>query len=671
MVGSLSTGLSTTNSTVTSLSTATSTSIGSLSTGLSSTTSSIASLSTSTSTTVGSLSTGLSSTNSNLTSLSTATSTGLGSLSTGLSSIANNNTNLGNSTAGAIGGGATYDPTTGTISAPSYVTYNSDGSTTINNNVGSAIDNINAHGIKYFHANSTAPDSQAIGLDSVAIGPNAISKVDGSIALGAGSVSDRATTPASGILRNGTASIPFNTTDQTLLGAVSVGDATSKTYRQITNVADGTGQQDAVTVRQLAGALQSFAVTGQKYFHANSTAADSLAVGAESVAVGPTTVVNGDHGVGIGNGAIVDQTAPGGVAIGQAASAAQADALALGSGATALGAQSVAQGANAKAVSVGSVALGSGALGNATDALALGAGASATFANSVALGAGSLTTVGALTNYVAYGLSSPQSSAGEVNIGNRQITGLAAGKNGTDAVNVSQLDSVANQLTTLIDQRTTNLGGQYTTNPNGANVPPGSTGPNSSAGGSGAVASGSNSTAVGNNALASGNGSTAFGVGSTASGSNSTAIGTGSNDGGRSNVVAVGSAESARQVVNVAAGTQGTDAVNVNQLNAVSNQFTQSLNTVNNQLTQMQQQIQQTDSMAREGIAATAAMASIPHMDRDSNFAMGVGTATFQGQKAMAVGVQARVTENLKATLNGGFAGSQRVVGAGMLYQWK
>ncbi|ONV17832.1 hypothetical protein A8E74_25445, partial [Burkholderia cenocepacia] len=68
-----------------------------------------------------------------------------------------------------------------------------------------------------------------------------------------------------------------------------------------------------------------------------------------------------------------------------------------------------------------------------------------------------------------------------------------------------------------------------------------------------------------------------------------------------SNVVAVGSADSARQVVNVAAGTQGTDAVNVNQLNAVSNQFTQSLNTVNNQLTQMQQQIQQTDSMAREG----------------------------------------------------------------------
>ncbi|MCO1351558.1 YadA C-terminal domain-containing protein [Burkholderia vietnamiensis] len=50
---------------------------------------------------------------------------------------------------------------------------------------------------------------------------------------------------------------------------------------------------------------------------------------------------------------------------------------------------------------------------------------------------------------------------------------------------------------------------------------------------------------------------------------------------------------------------------------------------------------------------------------------MGGGTATFQGRKAMAVGVQARITENLNATVNVGFAGSQRVVGAGMLYQWK
>ncbi len=37
----------------------------------------------------------------------------------------------------------------------------------------------------------------------------------------------------------------------------------------------------------------------------------------------------------------------------------------------------------------------------------------------------------------------------------------------------------------------------------------------------------------------------------------------------------------------------------------------------------------------------------------------------------MAVSLQMRITENLKALLDGGFSGSQRVVGAGMLYQLK
>src|SRR5258705_5718957 len=115
-------------------------------------------------------------------------------------------------------------------------------------------------------------------------------------------------------------------------------------------------------------------------------------------------------------------------------------------------------------------------------------------ANSVALGAGSVTTVGALSNYIAYGLSSPQSSAGEVNIGNRQITGVAAGKAGTDAVNVSQLAAVTTQLTTLINNQNGGGGAPFASTPGSS---PASTGSNSSAGGQGSVASGSNSTAVG------------------------------------------------------------------------------------------------------------------------------------------------------------------------------
>ncbi|PAJ76616.1 hypothetical protein CJO71_33535 [Burkholderia ubonensis] len=154
-------------------------------------------------------------------------------------------------------------------------------------------------------------------------------------------------------------------------------------------------------------------------------------------------------------------------------------------------------------------------------------------------------------------------------------------------------------------------------------------------------------------------------------GSNSVAIGANSTDGGRSNVVSVGNDTQQRQIVNVAPGTQGTDAVNVNQLNAVSSTMSTALSGQQAQINNLGSQLQQTDQMAKQGIAAVGAMASIPQLDRDANFGMGVGASTFLGQKAMAVNMQARITENLKASINGGFSGSQRVIGAGMLYQWK
>jgi len=154
-------------------------------------------------------------------------------------------------------------------------------------------------------------------------------------------------------------------------------------------------------------------------------------------------------------------------------------------------------------------------------------------------------------------------------------------------------------------------------------------------------------------------------------GSNSVAIGANSNDGGRSNVVSVGNDQQQRQITNVAPGTQGTDAVNVNQLTQVQTTLSTALSGQQAQINSLGSQLQQTDQMAKQGIAAVGAMASIPQLDRDANFGMGVGTSTFLGQKAMAVNMQARITENLKASINGGFSGGQKVIGAGMLYQWK
>ncbi|WP_198432583.1 YadA family autotransporter adhesin, partial [Burkholderia ubonensis] len=554
-----------------------------------------------------------------------------------------------------------------------------------------AISNINnGAGIKYFHANSTLADSQATGTDSIAVGPQAVANaadsfaagtgaqstaasamalgaqttasIAGGVAIGSGSVADRAIAAGSGTIPAGSHTVPYNTSDATLLGAVSFGSASGNTYRQLINVADGTSAHDAVTVRQLTGALQSFSVTPTLYFHANSTAADSLAVGAESIAVGPQTVVNGDNGVGIGNGAIVQQTAPGGVAIGQAANSGQADAIALGSGANATGPQSIAQGANAVATTSGGIALGSGANSSAADAIALGSGASATFANSIALGAGSVTTVGAQSNYIAYGLSSPQSSAGEINIGNRKITGVAAGSAGTDAVNVSQLEAVNQSLTTMIQNLSNTSGtGGFPSTP-GSSTPPASTGSNSSAGGNGAVASGSNSTAVGNGSTASGTGSTTIGAGSTSSGSNSVAIGAGSNDDGRNNVVSIGTSTAPRQITNVAAGTAPTDGVNVQQLNAA----------IGNANAYTDAKIRSLRRDADGGTASAMAVAGLPQPSGPGKSMVAIAGSVYRGQSGQAIGIST-ISDNDHWIYKAAITTNTRndygaVIGAG--YQW-
>jgi autotransporter adhesin len=348
-----------------------------------------------------------------------------------------------------LGGGSIVNPD-GTVTGPTYTVQGNSYTTVFDafnavdgdlSNLNTALTNItNGGGIKYFHANSVLADSQAIGTDSVAVGPqavannansvalgnNAIASIDGALALGSGSVADRAIAPISGTIAAGIGFVPYNTTDATLLGAVSVGNATTSQYRQITNVADGTSAQDAVTLRQLQGAIGSVSVTPVKYFHANSAAVDSLAAGQESVAVGPTTVVNGDNGIGIGNGAVVQMTAPGGTAIGQNAQVSQADGIAFGTNSIANGIQSI----------------------------AIGPGANASFSGSVALGAGATTAVGSRTGYTGYGLAAPQSSAGEVSVGSagaeRQITNVAAGSAPTDAVNVSQLNQVAQNTATAL-----------------------------------------------------------------------------------------------------------------------------------------------------------------------------------------------------------------------------
>ncbi|KAF1016807.1 MAG: Autotransporter adhesin UpaG [Stenotrophomonas maltophilia] len=102
-----------------------------------------------------------------------------------------------------------------------------------------------------------------------------------------------------------------------------------------------------------------------------------------------------------------------------------------------------------------SVIVGDSAKGTANGQVLLGAEATSSKANSVALGFRSAAERGAQASYTAYGLNTAQVSAGEVSVGAagaaRQITNVAAGSSGTDAVNVAQLQGAISQIGGLTD----------------------------------------------------------------------------------------------------------------------------------------------------------------------------------------------------------------------------
>ncbi|EAM9847567.1 hypothetical protein CRQ38_09915 [Salmonella enterica] len=360
-------------------------------------------------------------------------------------------------------------------------------------------------------ATAVGYDAVASGAGSLALGQNSSSSIDGSIALGSGSTSNRAI--SSGIQTTSVTSdgvvIGYNTTDRKLLGALSLG-TDGESYRQITNVADGSEAQDAVTVRQLQNVIGAVTTTPTKYYHANSTEEDSLAVGTDSLAMGAKTIVNADAGIGIGLNTLV-----------------MADAI---------------------------------------NGIAIGSNARAYHANSIAMGNGSQTTRGAQTDYTAYNMDTPQNSVGEFSVGSedgqRQITNVAAGSADTDAVNVGQLkvtdsrvaantESINNLNTQVssLDTRVTNI-----ENGIGDIVTTGSTKYfKTNTDGVDANAQGADSVAIGSGSIAAAENSVALGTNSVAD---------------EANTVSVGSSTQQRRITNVAAGVNNTDAVNVAQLKA-------------------------------------------------------------------------------------------------------
>ncbi|HEC4696386.1 TPA: YadA-like family protein [Escherichia coli] len=496
------------------------------------------------------------------------------------------------------------------------------------NDNGLAFNDASASGIG---ATAVGYNSVAEGDSSVAIGQGSSSSVDTGIALGSSSVSSRVIVKGSrntSVTENGVV-IGYDTTDGELLGALSIGD--DGKYRQIINVADGSEAHDAVTVRQLQNAIGAVVTTPTKYFHANSTAEDSLAVGEDSLAMGAKTIVNGNAGIGIGLNTLV--------------------------------------------------------LADAINGIAIGSNARANHADSIAMGNGSQTTRGAQTNYTAYNMDAPQNSVGEFSVGSedgqRQITNVAAGSADTDAVNVGQLkvtDAQVSQNTqsiTNLNTQVTNLDTRVTNIENGIGdiVTTGSTKYfKTNTDGADANAQGKDSVAIGSGSIAAADNSVALGTGSVAD---------------EENTISVGSSTNQRRITNVAAGVNATDAVNVSQLKSseaggvrydtkadgsidysnitlgggnggttrISNvsagvnnndavnyaQLKQSVQETkqytDQRMVEMDNKLSKTESKLSGGIASAMAMTGLPQAYTPGASMASIGGGTYNGESAVALGV--------------------------------
>ena len=288
-----------------------------------------------------------------------------------------------------------------------------------------------------YKTNAKTSNSLAVGSESQATG-------EGAVAVGRKNTSTGASSTVLGILSTA------NATSATAVGmettakgenSLAVGHKSSASGKN--GVAVGTNfttsEQGGVAVGNAAKSKET---------NATAVGIDVSANAANSVALGGSATANSDGAIAIGSHGSRQTTATGN------------RALAIGTAATANGLDNIAIGSSASTSSQYSTAVGNGATATAIRAAAFGANSTASVEGGVALGVGSVANrAGGIANkgynpndnrtnkYAGLNTWVLSPTTGAVAVGNgtaatRQITGLAAGKEDTDAVNVAQLKSV-------------------------------------------------------------------------------------------------------------------------------------------------------------------------------------------------------------------------------------
>ncbi|WP_193101697.1 beta strand repeat-containing protein [Burkholderia sp. Z1] len=352
--------------------------------------------------------------------------------------------------------------------------------------------------------------ASAVGTGSMAFGTRVTANGDNAVALGLGSAANGSSAIAIGANAEAT---PDNSV---ALGAGSIADRTNSVSvgatdaeRQIVNVAAGTQTTDAVNFGQLTNTAQSVA----------TALGGGAAVAADGTIIAPTYTLKGTDYHTVGDALSNLDTRVTNV---ENISATGNPYLAVSrptGPASATGDYSLAVGMSTRSTGVGSVAVGSSASASANGAIAMGQNSRATNNNSTAIGYVATASGG---NATAFGTNSVASGGNAVGLGNNATA---------SAGNSAAL-------------------GNYATSGAIGSIAIGSTAKVvSGAAASIAIGQAANVAATADNAVA--------------LGANSSAT--------RASTVSIGAAGSERQLTNMAAGTATTDAVNVSQLQGVTN----------------------------------------------------------------------------------------------------
>ncbi|WP_343656647.1 YadA family autotransporter adhesin, partial [Paraburkholderia caribensis] len=601
----------------------------------------------------------------------------------------------GTSIANVIGGGSTYNSTTGAITGPTFniggktittiagAITNIDGRVTQNttdiSNINSQITQITNGEIGLVQQDAstrnitvakgtdgtivdftgTAGARKLTGVANGAVNVSSVDAVNGSQLFNVAQSTANAIGGGSTVNSDGTISNPTYVINGGNTTVSNVGDAITNIDGRVTNI-------DNSMNNIVNGG-------GIKYFHANSTLADSVATGVDSIAIGGNASATTSNSVALGSNSMTG-------------------AVVATTGAT-IGGQNYTFAGSAP---VGTVSVGSAGQERTITNVAAG---QLSASSTDAVNGSQLYATNQAVNQVQNQVNNISNTVNNLSAGAVQydrnadgsvdyssvtmgggnapdgtvIHNVAAGTDDSDAVNKGQMDAAIATVTNIANNASDPM---FSANGDRNTEAAKASGTHATAMGPMSNASGNQSIATGYNAQASGDSSMAIGANSKATADHAVALGDGS-VADRANTVSVGSAGKERQVTNVAAGTARTDAVNVGQLNdsitaAVGDlpAGTTAKSYTDQQVNMVQQGVNSVARNAYSGIAAATALTMIPDVDQGKTIAVGVGAGSYHGYQATALGASARITQNIKVKLGAGISGQGTTVGVGASYQW-